>query len=232
MHFTLNFHALLAPPFFDQLVRGAQFTLALFVACWSLAVGVGILLAVLRISGLPFAERVVAIYVAYQRNVPMLAHLFLWYFGISTLLPATLQSWIGNHGGEFIFATIAIGLYMAAYFSEDIRSGLRSVPSGQTEAARSLGMGFLTAMRHVVLPQAINIAIPTFTNHTIVLFKNTSLAMALGAAEMTYAVREVENETFLTFEAYIVATVFYLAISLVLMAVGAAAARRVRLPAH
>lgn len=232
MHFTLNFDALLAPPLFDQLVHGAQFTIALFVACWVLAVGVGILLAVLRISGLPFAERAVAIYVAYHRNVPILAHLFLWYFGISTLLPAALQSWIGNHGGEFIFAAIAIGLYMAAYFSEDIRSGLRSVSSGQTEAARSLGMSFLTAMRHVVLPQAINIAIPTFTNHTIVLFKNTSLAMALGAAEMTYVVREVENETFLTFEAYVVATVFYLAISLVLMAVGAAAARRVRLPAH
>jgi len=121
---------------------------------------------------------------------------------------------------------------LAAYFSEDIRSGLRSVPGGQTEAARSLGMGFLTSIRYVVLPQAINISLPTFTNHTIVLFKNTSLAMALGAAEMTYAVREVENETFLTYETYIVATVFYLAISLLLMAAGAVAAKRVRLPGH
>jgi len=232
MNSVLNFDALLAPPLFSQLLHGAQFTLMLFVACWILAVSLGILLAVLRISGWPFSERLVAIYVAYHQNVPMLAHLFLWYFGISTLLPAGLQDWTSNHGGEFIFATIAIGLYMAAYFSEDIRSGLRSVPGGQTEAARSLGMGFLASMRYVVLPQAINNAIPTFTNHTIVLFKNTSLAMALGAAEMTYAVREVENETFLTFETYIVATVFYLAISLILMAVGAAAARRVRLPAH
>ncbi|MFP3570557.1 ABC transporter permease subunit, partial [Paraburkholderia sp. SIMBA_030] len=87
-----------------------------------------------------------------------------------------------------------------AYLSEDIRSGLRSIPHGQFEASRALGLNFLTAMRHVVLPQALRKAMPPMINHTVLLFKNTSLAMAIGAAELTYVTRQVENETFLSFE--------------------------------
>jgi polar amino acid transport system permease protein len=70
---------------------------------------------------------------------------------------------------------------------------------------------------------------PPFINHTVVLFKNTSLAMAIGVAELTYTVRDIENQTFRTFEIYLVGTVIYLAISLGLMGVGAAVARRTRI---
>lgn len=73
---------------------------------------------------------------------------------------------------------------------------------------------------------------PPLINHTVILFKNTSLAMALGAAELTYVVREIENQTFRTFEAYMLATAFYLIVSLGLMGLGALAARRMQLPAR
>ena len=119
-----------------------------------------------------------------------------------------------------------------SHFSEDIRSGLRSVPPGQREASRSLGFSFTKSMRFVILPQAFRIALPPFINHTVVLFKNTSLAMALGAAEMTYVVREIENQTFRTFEAYTLATAFYLAVSLGLMALGVVVARSTQIPAR
>ena len=128
-----------------------------------------------------------------------------------------------------MFASIAIGLCMAAYYSEDIRSGLRAVPAGQHEAARSLGLSFAKSMRYVILPQSFRIAMPPFINHTVVLFKNTSLAMAIGVAELTYTVRDIENQTFRTFEIYLVGTVIYLAISLGLMGVGAALARHTRI---
>lgn len=232
MSITLNFGSLLAAPHLDQLIGGLKYTGLLTIASWLLAFGLGVALATLRVTGHPIAERVVGAWVSYQQNVPMLAHLFLWYFGIPTLLPDAAQSWINANNGELIFASIAIGLCMSAYFCEDVRSGLRAVPTGQQEAARSLGLSFLKTMRFVVMPQAMRTALPPFINHTVILFKNTSLAMALGAAEMTYVVREIENQTFRTFEAYTIATVFYLIVSLGLMALGAIVARHLRIPAR
>jgi polar amino acid transport system permease protein len=227
---SLNFSSLLAPPHLEHLVAGLKYTALLTAASWLLAFGLGVALATLRAVGNPIVDRAVAGWVAYQQNVPMLAHMFLWYFGISTLLPQAAQSWINANNGELIFASIAIGLCMSAYFCEDVRSGLRAVPHGQQEAARSLGLSFMKSMRYVVLPQAIRVALPPFINHTVILFKNTSLAMALGAAEVTYVVREIENQTFRTFEAYTLATVAYLLVSLGLMGLGVLVARRLQIP--
>jgi polar amino acid transport system permease protein len=230
MSISLNFSSLLAAPNLDHLIAGIKFTGLLTVSSWLLAFVLGVALATLRVTGNPVAKRGVAAWVSYQQNVPILAHLLLWYFGIPTLLPDPAQSWINAHNGELIFASIAIGLCMSAYFCEDVRSGLRAVPPGQLEASRSLGLGFIKTMRFVVLPQAMRTALPPFINHTVILFKNTSLAMALGAAELTYVVREIENQTFRTFEAYTLATAFYLVVSLGLMGMGAVIARRMQIP--
>ncbi|NMM02589.1 amino acid ABC transporter permease [Paraburkholderia sp. RP-4-7] len=225
----LNFSGIFTAQNLKHLMWGVQYTVLLTLTSLVLAVALGTVLATLRAIGNPLIERIVAGYVAYHQNVPMLAQLFLWYFGVPTLLPDSAQGWINAHGGEFIFASIAIGLCMAAYYSEDIRSGLRAVSAGQHEAARSLGLSFAKSMRYVILPQGFRIAMPPFINHTVVLFKNTSLAMAIGVAELTYTVRDIENQTFRTFEIYLVGTVIYLAISLGLMGVGAAVARRTRI---
>jgi polar amino acid transport system permease protein len=225
----LNFSSIFTAQNLTHLMWGVQYTVLLTLTSLVLAVALGTVLATLRAIGNPLIERIVAGYVAYHQNVPMLAQLFLWYFGVPTLLPDSAQGWINAHGGEFIFASIAIGLCMAAYYSEDIRSGLRAVSAGQHEAARSLGLSFAKSMRYVILPQGFRIAMPPFINHTVVLFKNTSLAMAIGVAELTYTVRDIENQSFRTFEIYLVGTVIYLAISLGLMGVGAAVSRRTRI---
>jgi polar amino acid transport system permease protein len=225
----LNFSSIFTAQNLKHLMWGMQYTVLLTLTSWVLAVALGTVLATLRAIGNPLIEKIVAGYVAFHQNVPMLAQLFLWYFGVPTLLSDSAQAWINSHGGEFIFASIAIGLCMAAYYSEDIRSGLRAVSAGQHEAARSLGLSFAKSMRYVILPQGFRIAMPPFINHTVVLFKNTSLAMAIGVAELTYTVRDIENQTFRTFEIYLVGTVIYLAISLGLMGVGAAVARRTRI---
>ena len=81
-------------------------------------------------------------------------------------------------------------------------------------------------MRHVLMPQAVRNALPALVNHSVSLFKNSSLAMAIGVAELTHAVKEVENQSFRAFESYLVATVLYLAISLLIMAAGAWLGRR------
>lgn len=221
---------LFSQTYLPQFLSGAWWTLVLSVGAWSIALLLGTAMALLRDAGNRWCQHLVALYVAYHRNVPALVHVMLWYFGISTLLPQGVQSWAIEHGGEMIFATLALGLCMSAYFCEDIRSGLRAIPDGQREASRSLGMTYMATMRHVMLPQAVRAAIPSFINNSVVLFKNTSMAMAIGVTELTYVVREIESETFRTFESYALATAFYISGSLVIMALGVWISHRLHTP--
>ncbi|MGF6995702.1 amino acid ABC transporter permease [Paraburkholderia sp. GAS32] len=211
-------------------LHGIELTLAMAALAWILSLVVGILLTLIRLTNNRLATAFVASFVAYHRNVPMLVQILFWYFGISNILPESLQTLLNHYNGQFIFAVVAIGLCSAAYLSEDIRSGLRAIPYGQYEASRALGLNFLNGMRFVVLPQALRNAIPPMVNHAVLLFKNTSLAMAIGAAELTYATRQIENETFLSFESYFIATAVYLGLSLVIMLCGAKIAMHYRIP--
>ncbi|NRF67707.1 amino acid ABC transporter permease [Aquincola sp. S2] len=217
------------PEFGAMLLHGVKLTLVVALASWLLAMTLALILLALRLAPSRIAQRGVMAYVSYHRNVPTLVQLMLWYFGIASLLPGPLQAWLSEHSAEAVFAIIGLGLCQAAYFSEDLRSGLRAVPPGQAEAARALGHSFIGAMRHVLMPQAVRNAIPALVNHSVSLFKNSSLAMAIGVAELTHAVKEIENQSFRTFETYLLASVMYLGFSLLIMVAGAMLARRARI---
>ena len=198
---------LLNPEFRSMLVHGLQMTLRHRDRFLVLAMSLASILLVVRLT--PGRDRRAAWsagYVSYHRNVPTLVQLMLWYFGISSLLPDTLQGWLATTTARRCSRSSRLGLCQAAYFSEDLRSGLRSVPTGQAEAARALGHSYIGAMRHVLMPQAVRNALPALVNHSVSLFKNSSLAMAIGVAELTHAVKEVENQSFRAFEAYLIAT--------------------------
>jgi polar amino acid transport system permease protein len=229
MNAKLDFSILLRPEYLNMILDGIVTMFELTLLAWLLAMGVGIVLAVVRMTNSRIAQAFVATYVEFHQNVPMLVQIFLWYFGVATLLPASAQHWLNAHHSEFVFAFIAVGLAMGAYFSEDLRGGIRSIPKSQLEAARALGLTYLQASRLVVLPQAVRVAMPTLVSHTVLLFKNTSLAMAIGVAELTYATREIESQSFRTVEVYLFATAAYLFISLLIMGAGAMIERRVRL---
>ncbi len=216
------------PEFSRMLLEGVWMTLVIAGSAWVLAMVLAFVLLAIRMAPSPIAEHFVGSYVSYHCNVPTLVQLMFWYFGISTLLPLPALDWLGEHHSEVLFAIVALGLCQAAYFSEDLRSGLRAIPPGQEEAARALGNTFIGTMRHVLMPQAVRNALPALINHSVSLFKNSSLAMAIGVAEMTHAVKEIENASFRAFESYLLATVMYLGFSLVIMAVGACLARRFR----
>jgi polar amino acid transport system permease protein len=226
MKHDFDLAAVLQGEYAELIVKGIEITLQLALFAWLLAMALALLLVTVRLTGNKLADRLVAGYVSYHRNVPTLVQLMLWYFGVPTLLGESTQLWLANYSTEYLFSVIALGLCQAAYFCEDIRSGLRAIPAGQTEASRALGLGYVRSMRYVILPQGVRNCLPSLINHTVLLFKNTSLAMAIGVLELTYATREVENYTFRTFESYLVATVFYLVFSLLLMGLGALLARR------
>lgn len=223
---ALDFSSVITGHFGQMIVDGTVVTLELALGAWLLAMVLAMLLVIIRLTNKRLAVGLVKAYVSYHRNVPTLIQLMMWYFAIPTLLPEALQMWINDYNAEFLFSLVALGLCQAAYFSEDIRSGLRAIPDGQNEAARALGMGYVRAMWSVILPQGIRNALPALINHTVLLFKNTSLAMVIGVAELTYVTRDIENQTFRTFEAYFVATIGYLFFSLLLMGFGALLARR------
>lgn len=214
------------PDYLTLVLHGLGVTAKLFVASWVLAMLLACVLMAVRSSSSRVAQGLVMAFVEYHRNVPGLVQIFVWYFGVPQLLPTDVQRWVNRHDGEFILSCIALTLYAAAYMSEDLRSGLRSLAKGQVEAARSLGMTYMQAMRHVLLPQALRAALPPLVNQTLALFKATSLAMTVGVAELMHATRQIENETYRTFEAFLIASACYLAISWSLMAVGAYTARR------
>ena len=225
----LNPVSLLQGQYGRLILHGLLLTIELAVCAWLLAMMLAIVLAVIRLTDRPLLRRAVSAYVAYHRNVPTLVQLMVWYFGVPALVSEQTQIWLARYNSEFLLALIALGMCQAAYFSEDIRAGLRALGPGQGEAARSLGMTYLGAMRHVILPQALRHSVPSLANNSILLFKNTSLAMAIGLPELTYAIREVDSESFRTFECYLIASVLYLSGSLLLMALASRIGRRYRI---
>jgi polar amino acid transport system permease protein len=200
--------------YFDWLVSGLQITLELSVVSVVLSFIVGLVIAVMRLSHFKPILWFSYAYLEFFRNTPLLVQLFFWYFGSYKILPESFNSWLNKTNFEFAAGVIALTIYTSAFIAEDIRSGVRSIPKEQMEAARSFGFSYLGSMRYIILPQAVRITIPPLVNQFLNLIKNSSMAMTIGVAELTYQARQVESYTFKGFEAFTAATIVYLIISL------------------
>jgi polar amino acid transport system permease protein len=229
MGYDLDFSVVLSGRYLEMLLDGLAMTLILFVAGWFLGLALALVLTLLRATPFKPLQWLVSGYVEYHRNVPLLVQLFVWYFGMPQLLPRPVNVFLNQHNAELGFAIIAVACFMAAYMSEDFRSGLRAVPKAQREAARAMGFSFLETMRWILIPQAWRIALPALVNQTLHMFKGTSLAGIIGVTELTDIARQIEDNTFRVFEAFGVVTGIYLVCTFTLMLGGAALARRFRL---
>ena len=209
---------LLSGPYHAMLMAGLRLSLTLLGATFVLALPLGTLVALARLSPFALLRGFGSAFVESQRNVPLLAHLLFWYFGAPELLPDAAKQWLYAHDVESIAAVVAITLYYTAFMSEDVRSGIRAVPAVQFEAARALGLPWLASMRLVVLPQALRVAVPPLLSQTLNIWKDTSIATVIGTAELMYQAAKVESATFRSFEAFTFATVSYLAVSLLISA--------------
>ncbi|WP_085726496.1 amino acid ABC transporter permease [Pseudomonas sp. R37(2017)] len=213
---TFDLSVVLSGQYHDWLVSGFLLSVQLALISLAIALPLAIVIAVLRLAPYAALRGIAITYVESIRNVPLLAHMLFWYFGAPELLPAPIKSWIYEHNVEAVSAVIALVLYTAAYMSEDIRSGLRSIPKEQMEAGRTLGFGFLSTMRLVILPQSLRVTVPPLISQTLNLWKNTSIAMVIGVAEMMYQAQQVESSTFRGFESYAVTTAGYVVISIII----------------
>jgi polar amino acid transport system permease protein len=210
----------------EWLLHGLLLSLELTLITWLLSVPIATCVALCRLSSVRVLRSAAAIYVDLIRNIPLLVHLLFWYFAMPELLPEGPRSWLNAHDAETLCALIALTLYTSSFMTEDIRSGIRAVPRMQLEAARALGLGFLSSMRLIVLPQALRIVIPPLTSQTLNLWKNTSVATVIGTAELMYQAQRVETASFRGIETFGVVTVAYLAVSLAITALGAWLQRR------
>jgi polar amino acid transport system permease protein len=199
--------------YFDWLISGLKVTLELSSVSIVLAFLLGLFIAVMRMSHNRPIRLIATAYLEFFRNTPLLVQIFFWYFGSYKILPTVINDWLNSTNFEFAAAVIALTIYTSAFIAEDIRSGVLSIPKEQMEAARSAGFSFLRSMQHIILPQAVRITVPPLVNQFLNLAKNSSLAMTIGVAELTYQARQVESYSFKGFEAFTAATLIYLVLS-------------------
>ena len=212
------------------LVQGILTTLEISALAWLLASALGILSGALRTVPFPPFRALAAFYVEFFRNVPLLVWMFFWYFGVPPLLPRPVQDWLLNHGAEFWAGMFALGVYHGARFSEVIRSGIQSIPKTQFEAAVSTGLTVAQAYRLIIIPIALRLIVPPMTNESLNLLKNSSIALTISVAELTFQTRQIETYTAKAFEALTAGTLIYLILCLGIATVMARVERRFAIP--
>jgi len=230
MNYQFNWSVLWSGQTGEWLLQGLLVTLEISTLGWLLAVMLGLFSGALRTVPIAPMRWLAVAYVEFFRNVPLLVWMFFWYFGISPLLPQVLRDWLFEHGAEFWAGVCALGFYHGARFSEVIRAGIRSIPQTQFEAALSTGLTMAQTYRLIILPIALRLIVPPATNETLNLLKNSSVALTIGVAELTFQTRQIETYTAKAFEALAAGTVIYLALCLAIAAATARLERRVAIP--
>ncbi|MCX7891590.1 MAG: amino acid ABC transporter permease [Burkholderiales bacterium] len=218
--------------YWEILLEGVGWTLAVSALAWAIALAVGAVVGTIRTTDRPWLVRLGNAWVELFRNIPLIVQLFLWYFVVPELVPP-LKRWAiaaDPTTVQFAMAVVGLGLFTSARIAEQVRAGIQSLPRGQRMAAMALGLTTPQAYRHVLLPMAFRIVIPPLTSETMNLIKNSSVALTIGLAELTFRSREMGEYTFHFFEAFTAATLIYVAIAMTANRVMAFIERKVAVP--
>lgn len=202
--------------YWQTLLLGAGWTLMLAAGAWTLAMVWGSFMGTLRCINNRWLNGLAVLYIEIFRNIPLLVQLFLWYFVVPDLLPHGLGQEIKQlpyPWGAYWMAVCAMGFYGAARLAETLRGGIESLPQGQLQAARALGMGDWQAFRLIILPEAYRIILPPLTSELMGTIKYSSVALTIGLLELTGQARSMAEFTFHIFEAFCAASVCYLLIN-------------------
>lgn len=213
--------------FFPPIVRAIFYTIGLTVGAMLIGVALAVTMAIMRQSTNPIMKGVAWFYIWFFRGTPIYTQLIFW--GLLPTLYRQLSLGI-PFGPEFIkfdtatvftasvSAIVGLGLNEGAYLSEIVRSGLNSVDKGQAEAASALGMRRGLIMRRIIIPQAMRVIVPPTGNETISMLKTTSLVSAVPfTMELTYQTQVIGNRQFLPIPLLLVAAIWYLVITSILM---------------
>jgi len=230
MNYTFNWSVLWTGESGRWLLSGLIVTLELSALAWLLALVLGIVSGAFRTVQFRPVRALATFYVEFFRNVPLLVWMFFWYFAVPPVLPEPIREWMFDHGLEFWAGVLALGVYSGARFSEVLRSGIQSIPKTQMEAAAASGLTTFQAYRYVILPVALRLIIPPGTNESLNLLKNSSVALTISVAELTFQTRQIETYTAKAIEALTAGTVIYLVLCLGLASIMSWIERRTAIP--
>ncbi|NLI80266.1 MAG: amino acid ABC transporter permease [Deltaproteobacteria bacterium] len=189
------------------MLEGSLVTLLVVAGAMLTGLLAGVPLAVGQVYGGRAVRRAITAYVWFFRGVPLLVLLFLFYFGLFTLLRINLSA--------LTVAVIVLGLISAAYQSQIFRGAILALPEGQFKAARALGMSDLKALRLIVLPQALRLSIPAWSNEYSIVLKDSAVTYALGVAEIMARTHFVATRTYQHLPLYMAAGLIYLILTYV-----------------
>ena len=191
---------------FVLMLEGSEITLEIFLVTLVLALPLGMLAALGRLSSFKLISRLVEFYVWIMRGTPLMLQLLFVYFALPM---------IGIRLPDIAAALLAFTLNYAAYFAEIFRAGIQAVPKGQYEAAKTLGMSYPQTMRRIILPQVVRLVLPPISNETINLVKDTSLVYILAMNDLLRVARTIVQREF-DMTPFLIAAIFYLAMTAVL----------------
>lgn len=197
--------------YLDWLLTGLGWTLAVALSAWVIALLLGSVIGTLRTVPHRGLAGFAAGWVELFRNIPLLVQMFLWFFVFPELLPRELSLWVKQDmpAKEFFTAAICLGLFTSSRVAEQVRSGIQSLPRGQRMAGLAIGLTLPQTYRYVLLPMAFRIIIPPLTSEFMNIFKNSSVAFAIGVLELTFQARQMQEDSEQGIETYLAVTVLY-----------------------
>lgn len=205
---------------FSYVQDGVMVTILVTVSTFVLTMVLGLFCGLGRVSKNRLIYGIVSIYVEIIRGVPLLVQLLVWYFAFPAIVVQIgdalqfkpFQNYLAN---PILMAIFGISICYAAYMAEIVRAGIESLPKGQMEAARSLGMSKVQSMRYVILPQAYRSIMPAIGNEFIALLKDSSLVSVVAVADLTRRGREFMSTTFMPIETWLMVALLYLLMTLI-----------------
>ena len=189
------------PQIFANLLLATRWTIALSAIAFIGGGLVGFAVMLMRISPNRLLRMVSTLYIELFEATPLIMQLFLVFFGISVLFEINLTTWTA--------AAIALTTYTSAFLADIWRGAVNSIPTGQWEASKSLGLSYFKQLEKVILPQAIRISIPPTVGFAVQVIKGTSLASVIGFIELTRSASSISNVTFQPFLVYSMAAAIY-----------------------
>ncbi len=239
MNYNWNWSVFLTPvpsgetTYLGWLFTGLQWTVALSLSAWVIALVVGSVVGVLRTVPNRWLSGFAAVYVECFRNVPLLVQLFSWYFVLPELLPPALGNAYKQSDPllqQFLAAMLCLGLFTAARVAEQVRAGIESLPQGQKNAGLAMGFTLAQVYRHVLLPMAFRIIVPPLTSEFLNIFKNSAVATTIGLIELSRQAQQLVDYTAQPYEAFIAVTLLYVCINVTVMFLMRRLEEKVRVP--
>jgi polar amino acid transport system permease protein len=200
------------------LTNGLIVTLKISALSALLSLLIGTITAFMKLSRFQFLKDIATVYITVIRGTPLLVQIFIFYFIVATIFDIP----------RFYAGVVSLGIFYGAYLAEVLRGAIQSIDVGQYEAAKSLGMGTLTTMRYIIMPQALKRALPALVGEVIALVKDSSLVSVISITDLTKVGREIVANTFSPFETWIIVALIYFAITFSLSIVGHRIEKRMR----